>query len=87
MPYVASTASRVMLRETAKWIRDIFGYTNIPYFPIVEFLELVLPRINPIFHCEIVEDHELLGKEGETRPGEKGKLTDGVLRVYQNNPR
>jgi Zn-dependent peptidase ImmA (M78 family) len=70
MAYIASAISRANLRELAEWIRRTVGYENKPYFPIVEFMENVMPEMFPGFNYEIVDDKELFGKEGETRPHE-----------------
>jgi Zn-dependent peptidase ImmA (M78 family) len=70
MSYVANAVSRINLRELAEWIRKTVGYENKPYFPIVEFMENVMPEMFPGFNYEIVDDKELFGKEGETRPHE-----------------
>jgi len=68
MSYIASAVSRANLRELAEWIRRAVGYENKPYFPIVEFMENVMPAMFPKFNYEIVDDWELFGKEGEIRP-------------------
>jgi hypothetical protein len=70
MSYIANAISRNNLRELAKWIREVAGYKSKPYFPIVEFMENVMPEMLPGFNFEIVADNELFGKEGETRPYE-----------------
>ena len=38
------------------------------YFPIMEFLELVMPKVDPLFHIDPVEDSELPGRAAETFP-------------------
>ena len=43
MSYIASAISRTNLRELADWIRKATGYENKPYFPIIEFMENVMP--------------------------------------------
>jgi Zn-dependent peptidase ImmA (M78 family) len=58
------------LRELAKKIRCIAGYENIAYFPIVEFMENVMPYIFPGFNYEIVDDSALDNIEGLTLPNE-----------------
>jgi hypothetical protein len=70
MSYIANAISRANLRELAKWIRMAVGFENTPYFPIVGFMENVMPYMFPGFNYEIVDDWELFGKEGETRPHE-----------------
>jgi len=71
MFYIANAISRLNLRELATDIRKAVGYENKPYFPIVEFMENVMPKMFPGFNYEIVDDDELEGKEGLTLPHEK----------------
>ena len=68
MPYIAKGTSRANLRLIAEHIRKITGYENKPCFPIIKFLEHVMPVLFPQFNYEIVEDAELPGMEGLTLP-------------------
>lgn len=72
MPYVAKPASRLNFRDYAAYIRKSVGLENKPYFPIVEFMELVMPDMFPGFNYEIVDDNDpmLKGCEGLTLPNE-----------------
>lgn len=70
MSYIASAISRTNLRELADWIRKATGYENKPYFPIIEFMENVMPEMFPGFNYEFVDDTVLGNKEGLTLPHE-----------------
>jgi Zn-dependent peptidase ImmA (M78 family) len=70
MSYIANAISRKNLRELAESIRKTIGFENKPHFPIVEFMEWAMPDLFPGFRLEVVDDAELWGKEGETRPHE-----------------
>jgi hypothetical protein len=70
MTYIARAVSRTELRELADWIRKKIGYENRPFFPIIEFLENVMPKMFHGFNYEIVDDYVLGKKEGLTLPHE-----------------
>jgi len=70
MSYVAKAISRAELRNLAAELRTMIGFGNKPYFPVVEFMEYVMPSIFPDFNYEIVRDDELPGIEGLTLPHE-----------------
>ncbi len=57
---IAKPLSRRAVRQIALELREIFDYTNTPYFPIVRFVELILPSIIPEFTF-IVEPIETMG--------------------------
>lgn len=66
--YLAPRKTRDNIQHDAYLIRRKFGYDRERYFPISEFLELVLPLVDPDFHLQIVEDRELPGVMAETFP-------------------
>lgn len=70
MNIVATGLSRKKIRELTQHVRKISGYEEIPYFPIVQFIELVLgdPN-NPDFNYEIVEPWEMEDMYGNTNTG------------------
>lgn len=51
-------------------LRKKFGLDQVKKFPIMEFLEIIMPQIDPEFMIVPVEDHELLGRAAETIPAE-----------------
>ena len=63
--------SRAEIRKLTREIRAIAGCENKPYFPIVEFLELVLPKIYPDYEFSILTPAEMGNKHGETFPNER----------------
>lgn len=65
---IAATAlSRQKIRKFAKYVRELAGFDGREYFPIVEFIELVLgDPDNPEFNYEIVEPYEMKDMYGNT---------------------
>ena len=51
-------------------LRKKFGLDQVKKFPIMEFLEIIMPQIDPEFMIVPVEDHELPGRAAETIPAE-----------------
>ena len=66
--YRAEPVSRKKIRDYVSYIRKITGYENVLYFPIVKFMELVLPQLIEGFHYEICTKDEMPNKCGETFP-------------------
>lgn len=66
--YKAAPLSRQNIRHFVKLIRKITGTENLTYFPIVQFMENVLPQIIEGFSYEIVPVEEMPDKCGETYP-------------------
>ena len=60
---VAQGISRKQIRAFAKYVRELCGMTDRMYFPVVEFLEIILPNLIDDFTYEIVEHSDLLSKE------------------------
>lgn len=67
---VASPLSRRDIRQFAYSIRSSMQLADEPYFPIVQFLEFVLPKIYPGFSYEIASKEEMGNLHGLTRPKE-----------------
>ena len=65
---VVMSRDRNQLRKEAYLLRKKFGLEKEKYFPIMEFLELVMPKIDPSFSVVPVEDSELIGRAAETIP-------------------
>jgi Zn-dependent peptidase ImmA (M78 family) len=61
----------VDLRNAAYNIRKRVGLENQLYFPVVEFMEIVLPELIPDFEYEILNMDEMGVKHGETFPDSK----------------
>ena len=65
---VAQCISRKQIRAFTKYVRELCGMTDRMYFPVVEFIEIILPNLIDDFTYEIVEHSEMPDKEGETIP-------------------
>lgn len=68
--YVASPTSRNKIRQITNFLRNQLELTNEVFFPVVEFLELGLPQIDPLFEYEIVPEHEMPNRYAVTYPEE-----------------
>ena len=68
--YKAAPLSRKNIRDYVARIRKLTGTENIYYFPIVEFLEMILPQLIGGFCYEICSREEMPTKYGETFPAE-----------------
>ncbi len=66
--YVAQGLSRRNIREYVKYVRRLCGLENTLYFPVAEFLELMLPKLVEDFNVEVIDCSEMQDKEGETIP-------------------
>lgn len=69
--YKATPVSRNAIRQLAAQIRKITGTENTLYFPIIHFVECVLPQLVDGFFLEILPKDEMPNKCGETFPAEK----------------
>lgn len=68
--YKAAAVSRENIRELVQKIRCIIGFESQLYFPVVEFLDLILPQMIEGFSCFIRPIEEMPNKCGETFPSE-----------------
>lgn len=57
----------VQLRKIANELRTILKIEQ-PYFPIMEFLEFALPRLDPSFRLEVLDIEEMGSNHGLTYP-------------------
>ncbi len=65
---VVERRTRNRLRKEAFLLRQRFGLEQQKSFPIMEFLEHIIPLIDTQFVLEIVEDTNLQGRAAETVP-------------------
>ena len=65
---LAEPLSRVAIRQIVTRIRSLVGLTDDPYFPIVNFIEHVMPDIYEGFSMEIVPVHEMPKSYAEALP-------------------
>jgi len=71
MKAMASPLSNIKIREITNEIRESIGYEKIERFPIVEFVEVILPAtLEDEFNFEICTVEELGSCEGLTTPDE-----------------
>lgn len=68
---IALPRSREAIRRDTYLLRKRLGMTQTKYFPILHFIENVLPQTDPEFNLEVVEDSQLIGRHAETIPEEK----------------
>ncbi len=66
--YKADPVSRNQIRDFVRRLRRRVGMENELFFPILTFVENILPCIIPDFQLEIVSVAEMGGKHGETYP-------------------
>lgn len=66
--YKADPVSREDIRRYVRDLKRSVGLENVLYFPILQFVENVLPLIIPDFQFEVVPEIEMDGKHGETYP-------------------
>lgn len=57
--YKAKPLSRNYIRNQARILRKQFNLQNEPYFPVVRFVEQVIPLIDENFDLQIVEERDL----------------------------
>lgn len=60
---IAQPLSRKEIREIARDLRKALDLENEPYFPIMPFVEGILPRIDPKFELEVLYRHQILLRE------------------------
>lgn len=68
--YIVLPRTREEIRKDVYNIRKALGYRDTPFFPIVQFIELILPQIDPKFHLEICGSEQLPGRLAEYCPSE-----------------
>ncbi|MEH7223839.1 ImmA/IrrE family metallo-endopeptidase [Bacillus sp. JJ1566] len=66
--YIANPTSRKKIRMLTNSIRQVVGMFDENYFPVVEFLELVLPKLYPSFSYEIISSENMKNEYGLTLP-------------------
>lgn len=67
MGYKAQPINRQQLRNLALQLRQIIGFENEPRFPVIFFLENVMPMLFSGFYYDVVAKGELgTSKHGET---------------------
>ena len=66
--YVAKPRTTEELCDSANTLRKALELNNNEQFPIVEFLEIILPTIDEAFTLEIISSEKMLDRYGETYP-------------------
>lgn len=63
----AEPVNRWQLRDLARQVREILGITDMLYFPVMPFLERVMPQLFEGFYYEVVlEDEFPIKKHADT---------------------
>ena len=65
---MAYPQTREAIRRDTYLLRSKLGLTHTSYFPILSFLENVLPQIDPSFSLEVLDDSDLPGVYAEYIP-------------------
>ncbi|MCR4654023.1 MAG: ImmA/IrrE family metallo-endopeptidase [Eubacterium sp.] len=76
--YRATPLSRDDISKAVHTIRKHAGFENELYFPILHFVEIILPLVIPDFQFEVVPVIELGNKHGETIP------TENLIRIRED---
>ncbi len=66
--YKAEPLSRNDIRRYVRKLKKSVGLDDMLMFPIIEFLENIIPMIIPDFRLEIVPKEEMGINHGETYP-------------------
>lgn len=66
--YKASAISRKNIQNFIRYLKKMVHLENEMYFPVVQFLENILPILISDFQLEIVPQREMGNKHGETYP-------------------
>lgn len=69
--YKAHAVSRKDIQNVVYQLKKIVGLEKELYFPVILFLENVLPLLIPDFQLEIVPVNKMGNKHGETYPNQK----------------
>lgn len=69
--YKADAISRNDIRKMVYILKKKIGLENELYFPILQFVENILPLFIPDFQFEVVPVDEMGDKHGETYPAQK----------------
>lgn len=85
--YKAKPLSRKKIQETANRLRNFFGISMEEAFPVVEFMETIIPELG--YTIEICELSELKDEYALTKPEEKVlKIREDVyVNATKNSPR
>lgn len=69
--YKATPISRREIRNKVSKIKSEVGLSNTYPFPVLRFLEIILPVYCPGFQINVLTKHEMGDKHGETFPSQK----------------
>lgn len=64
--FKAAPMSRTDIRDVANRLRSRLGLAQTIWFPVIEVIETVLPRLDKEFYFEVAEQHELGTSHGMT---------------------
>lgn len=66
--FIAPARSKSEIIKSADKLRERFNLANNLYFPIVEFAEIVLQKIDDEYSFEVCEKHEMIDKYAQYNP-------------------
>lgn len=89
MNVAAEPLSRKNISIITNKLRELVGYKNIPYFPIVQFVEWVIANPDTGMEFEIVNEDEMADTYGTTNTGRNiMKIREDVYNgAVEGNPR
>lgn len=88
MTKIAKPLSRKSIRKFTDTIREICDRTDTLEFPIIHFLENIMPLLSNDFEYDIVEDHELDCEARAFPESNKILIRESVYDgAYDDNPR
>lgn len=87
--YKADPISRNDIKRFVRRIKEVTGFSEDLYFPVIHFLEHILPVLVPDFRLEIIPKNEMGSKHGETFPSKNliRIREDVYLRAYNGEGR
>ena len=75
---LATPRTREEIRRDAFLLREKLGLAHEPFFPVVEFIEHVLPITDPTFYLDVISDKDMPGIQAEYVPSQN------VMRVRES---
>lgn len=76
--FKAAACSRKNIQGLVRMLKEQIGVEDELYFPIVQFLEIALPKLIPEFWLEVAPVSEMGIKHGETFPSK------GLIRIRED---
>ncbi|MFS2011218.1 ImmA/IrrE family metallo-endopeptidase [Azospirillum sp. CT11-132] len=89
LSYIAAPLSRARIRQNASDIRELFGFSKTPRFPLLHVIENLLPQAFPESTFEVVDPAEMKGMYAEALPAAASIRirNDVYMRAVSGSPR